>query len=133
MISRYYIAICAALFASLVLSVRADDLTPVPVASYTNGREVVEKEGKRVAMILGDQKVKYWPGDQLFDKDYWTQWVIDHKTGSAVILFVPKVWSSEARLLLARAIKPEGLRITLLGDDAKSVTLESILERGKNP
>jgi len=82
-------------------------------------------------MILGDRK--YWQGDQLFNKDYWTQWAIDHKTGSAVVLFVPKVWSSEARLLLARAVKAEGLRITMLGDDAKSVTLESILEEGRKP
>ena len=106
-------------------------MTPVPVASYANGPEVVEKEGKRAAMILGDRK--YWQGDQLFNKDYWTQWAIDHKTGSAVVLFVPRDQSSEARLLLARVIKAEGLRITLLGDDAKSVTLESILERGKKP
>ena len=132
MIARFYLANCAVLFASLVSlrSVSAADMTPVPVASYTNGPEVVEKEGKRAATILGNQKVEYWPGDRLFDKDYWAKWAIDHKTGSAVVLFVPKVWSSEARLLLARAIKAEGLHITLLGDDAKSVTLESILETG---
>src|SRR6186713_1667595 len=135
MISKFYIAICAGLFASLVSprAVLAADMTPVPVASYTNGPEVVEKEGKRAAKILGEKKVKFWQGDQLFNEDYWTQWASDHKTGSAVVLFVPKVWSSEARLLLARVIKAESLRITLLGDDAKSVTLESILEEGKKP
>ena len=133
---RVCIAICAILVVSLfsqvsLQPVRAADMTPVPVASYTNDPDVVEKEGKRAAKILGDRN--FWRGDQFFNKDYWTRWTIDHKTGSAVVLFVPRVWSSNARLVLARAIKAEGLRITLLGEDAKSVPLESILEPGKGP
>ena len=133
MISRFYIAICAVFFASLASprSVLAADVTRVPFASYANEPEVVAKEGKRVATVLGDRKITYWPDDRIFDKNYWTKWTIDHKSGSAVVLFVPRNLSAEARLLLARAIKAEGLRITLLGDDAISVTVGSILERGK--
>jgi hypothetical protein len=123
-------SLCVADVAPAVL---AADVTPVPVASYANGPEVAGKDGKRTATILGDKKITYWPGDRLFDKDVWTKWAVDHKTGSAVVLFAPRDQSLEARLLLARVIKTEGLRITLLGDDAKSVTVENILERGEKP
>ena len=124
-----WLTIGVALAGSLFLPPRglAVDLTPVAVASHANDPESVKKEGQRAATILREQKITLWPGDQLFDSNYWKQWVIDHQTGSAVVLFVTRNQSSEARLLLARAIKAEGLRITLRGEDAKRVTVESVL------
>jgi hypothetical protein len=132
-ISRTRAAICAALFVLLLLpqSFFAEDVTPTPVASYVNRPEIIEKEGKRAAAILIDRKV--WHGDQLFDEAVWTKWTAEHESGTNVVLFAPRASGSEARLLLARAIKAEGLRITLLGDDAKAVTPVSVLKQNKKP
>ena len=127
--------ILCALVAFSPASLIARDMTFVPVASYLNQPDLVEKDGKRAVTILKERNLTNFVSDRL-DEAAWAKWRAKWKgvVGSdSLVIFVPKPWSSEARLLLARAIKAEGLRITLLGDDAKSVTLESILERGNKP
>jgi hypothetical protein len=128
------IAICAAFLVAFVTvtSVRAADRTFVAVASYSNRPEVVEKEGKRAAAILSEHKITHRLGDRVFDEAAWAKWIALHGSESAVI-FVPKDESVEARLVLARAIKKEGLKVTLRSDDGGSVTLETILEPNKKP
>jgi len=128
------IAMCASFLVAFVsaTSVRAADRTFVAVASYSNQPEVVENEGKRTAAILSEHKITHRLGDRLFDEGAWAKWIARHGAGSAVI-FVPKNESDEARVVLARLIKKEGLKITLRSDDGGTIILESILEPNKKP
>jgi hypothetical protein len=128
------IAMCIAVLAAFVFAppVRAVDRTFVAVASYLDRPEVIEKEGKRTAAILSEHKITHRLGDRIFDETAWAKWIARHGAESAVI-FVPKDESAEARLVLARLIKKEGLKITLRSDDGGTVTLESVLEPNKKP
>ena len=132
MTSMTYLGICAGLLASLGSSesILAKDRTFVPVASYLNRRDLIEKEGKRAATILAERKIPNELGDRFFDETAWGKWTAIIGSDSAVI-FVPKDDATEARLLLARAVKAEGLRITLRDDNGAPVSLESIFEPSK--
>lgn len=121
-----------ALVALLPTLIVARDMTFVPVASYRHLPQMVEKEGKRAAMILNEHHLTSDVGDRLFDKAAWAKWTKIHGADS-VVIFVIKAEASEARVLLARAIKAEGLRITLRDDSAATVTAESILNPSKAP
>ena len=77
----------------------ASDRTFVLVASHLDRVEYIEKEGKRVAALLKEQKIRNYPGDRLFEKDYWAKWTNTHGSDS-VVIFVPRDESIEAQLVI---------------------------------
>ncbi len=108
----------------------ASDRTFVPVASHLDRMDYIEKEGTRVEALLKEQKITHYPGDRIFDKAYWAKWTNTHGSDS-VVFFVPRDESIEARLVLARAIKVEGLRIALRDDNGATIAPDEILEPSK--
>ena len=106
------------------------DVTPVPVVSYLAQADFLEHEGKRVAALLQEQGIRSFVGDRIFDQEHWAKWTEVHGSDS-VVIFVPRELSIKARLLLARAMKDEGLRIELRNDSGNSVAAEAILTPSK--
>jgi hypothetical protein len=127
--------ILCALLALWSTSLVARDRTFVPVASYLNQPDLVQKDGNAAVMLLKERNLTNFVSDRL-DEAAWAKWRVKWKgvVGSdSLVIFVPKDESPEARLILARAIKAERLRITLRGDDGATVSAESILEPSKKP
>jgi len=92
----------------------------VPIATYRNSRDIREHEQKRVAAILSGHEIDF---------------VFARSRGMTV--FTRESRSTEARTLLAHAVKDEGLRITLLelkkGEiKPVAVTPYAILEQEKS-
>ena len=83
-----------------------------------------------MAALLQEQRIRSWVGDRIFDQAHWAKWTQVHGSDS-VVIFVPKEDSIRARLLLARAMKDEGLRIELRDGSGKSVAPETILAPSK--
>ena len=74
----------------------------VPIARYANNDDALAKEGARASSILRDHKIK------------------SVSAGSASLtLSVPAEKAGQARALLAKAIKDDGLRINLLKEESK--------------
>jgi hypothetical protein len=100
------------------------------VVSYLARADFLEREGKRVAALLHEQGIRSFVGDRILDQEHWAKWTEVHGSDS-VVIFVPKELSIKARLLLARAMKDEGLRIELRNDSGGSVAPEAILAPSK--
>src|SRR5688572_16325071 len=99
-------------------SAREGDVTPVPVGSYLAQAGFLEHDGQRVAARLQEQGIRSFVGDRNFDKEHWAKWTEVHGSDS-VVVFVPKELSIRARLLPARAMKDEGLRIEIRNEGGK--------------
>jgi len=99
-------------------SLAADD-SYVPVADYWNTDTARDTVGARVVAILHEHKIDS----------------VETETGG-VTFDVPASRADEARQILAKAIKSEGLHLTLLvlkGKRAIVVTPDSVLESKKTP
>ena len=83
-----------------------------------------------MAALLQEQGIRSFVGDRILDQEHWAKWTEVHGSDS-VVIFVPKELSIKARLLLARAMKDEGLRIELRNDGGKRVAPDAILEASK--
>jgi hypothetical protein len=112
---RHFFVLLAVLAAS-VANAADEPLKMVPVANYVNRPDITEKDGARAAAILKEHKI------------------LAISAGSAgMTMSVPAHQAAEARILLAKAIQNEGLRLTLVeptikGGRSNIVTPESILE-----
>jgi hypothetical protein len=109
--------LCVACFLTGSAAHAGEQAEYTPVASYINKPEIRDKDGTRASAILREHKINC---------------VVTASFGAT--LSVPTNQADEARRLLAKAMKAEGLRITLTvrkGDRFVDVTPESVLEPTK--